>query len=174
MKKRNVYLVPKLFLLLVCCMLVSCEQSRISYYYEDIRVTRKDYLTYSIFTCNKSSEEHAIRIDGFDLNDNFYDACLVIDKQTKKVWIVSIFSRMEQAHPDYTNFQADVYGDSIDIWKLPDNCREDTLQRYECFDLYGVTSRHVGEKKSTQKRFKNNQIEKVIMLQRYLAFDFRD
>ncbi len=147
-----------LALMTISCLLISCGRApiRIDYIYEDITVTRIDYPDHSIYTCSNSSDEHYIKVTGVQW---FYRAYLLIDKNTKKVWIDEVDCHIEQPKPDEEHFeicpQTNIYkGSSDDIHKK-------MVEQYECYALFGLRVYSMEEVRETQRLFPKTKIRAI-------------
>ena len=149
------------------CLLSSCI-NRVDYTYEDVVVTRYDRWgpeigkfgiwawSHSDYYCNKSHKKNAIKVAG---SQNYYSAYLLIDKQTKKVWIANDDCYIEQKNVDYAHFEGDGYNPSTHSYSSF-YCDPDSLtQKYECYALCGTDAYWETEKKWTKKEFPDTKIK---------------
>ncbi len=137
---------------IVLCLSVSCSR-RTEYVYDDVVVTRYDYSRFSKYYCNKSDKNSCIKISG---NQNFYIAYLLIDKHTKKTWIVPVDCSIEQSVVDKRFFQADIGHERLNPQSFRSIAPE--IERdYACYALcmYGEDS----ETKYTKEYFPNSEIK---------------
>ena len=154
------------FIMAATCLLSSCI-NRVDYTYEDINVTRYDRWgpeigkfgvwawSHSDYYCNKSDKKNAIKVVG---SQNSYSACLLIDKQTKKVWIINDDCYIEQENVDYQHFEGDVYNSYTHTSSF--DCNRDSLtQQFECYALCGTDAYWETEKKQTREQFPDTKIK---------------
>lgn len=154
------------FITAATCLLSSCI-NRVDYTYEDIVVTRYDRWgpeiekfgvwawSHSDYYCNKSDKKNAIKVAG---SQNYYTACLLIDKQAKKVWIINDDCYIEQENVDYQHFEGDVYN-SYTHTRLFDCNRDSLTQQFECYALCGTDAYWETEKKQTREQFPDTKIK---------------
>lgn len=170
--------------------LCSCID-KVVYTYEDIVITRYDYwdergkdgLYYkSVYYCNNSDKKCKIEVFGAQ---NYYEAMLCINRETKKVWIMRRDCYIQQQKVDTIHFQGEIVGcstiESEELKKIRELIfygHEDLLEKnYECFALMGLGSYVNYEKNDSKIEFPNSAIEaqyfSVLFLAKYYESKLR-
>lgn len=161
--KKTLYILT----MLAVCLLSSCV-NRVEYTYDDIVITRYDRWgpeigkfgiwawSHSDYYCNKSHKKNSIKVAG---SQNYYSAYLLIDKQTKKVWIANDDCYIEQKNVDCAHFEGDGYNPSTHSYSSFYCDRDSMAQKYECYALCGTDAYWDLEKKSTKEQFPDTKIK---------------